>query len=69
MARSDSTATGPDGEDRAKSRRLGSLGALWPFMKPYRKLMLASVVALVLTATLSLLLPLAVRRVVDNFNV
>ncbi|MCT4554298.1 MAG: ABC transporter transmembrane domain-containing protein [Pelagimonas sp.] len=69
MARSNRTAAGPDGEDRAKSRRLGSLGALWPFLKPYRLLMLAALVALVLTATLSLLLPLAVRRVVDNFNV
>ncbi|SDI98933.1 ABC transporter transmembrane domain-containing protein [Salipiger marinus] len=56
-------------DDRAKSRKLGSLGALWPFMAPYRGLMVASILALIATATVSLTLPLAVRRVVDNFNV
>ena len=55
--------------DREKSRRLGSLGALWPFIKPYWALMLASIGALIATATISLILPMAVRRVVDNFNV
>jgi ATP-binding cassette subfamily B protein len=55
-------------EDRAKSRQLGSLRALWPFMKPYRLQMIAALIALTLTACLSLTLPLAVRRVVDNFN-
>ncbi|CUH75150.1 ABC transporter transmembrane domain-containing protein [Tropicibacter naphthalenivorans] len=57
----------PD-EERAKSRKLGSLGALWPFLMPYRWLMLAAMVALIATASVSLTLPLAVRRVVDNFN-
>jgi len=38
-------------------------------MKPYRLLMLLAFGALVLTASLSLTLPLAVRRVVDNFRV
>ncbi|WP_353473175.1 ABC transporter transmembrane domain-containing protein [Salipiger sp. H15] len=56
-------------DDREKSRKLGSLGALWPFMRPYRGLMLAAVLALIATATVSLTLPLAVRRVVDNFGV
>jgi ATP-binding cassette subfamily B protein len=55
-------------EDREKSKRLGSLGALWPFLRPYRLLMLAAIAALVLTASVSLILPMAVRRVVDNFN-
>ncbi|MCA0939167.1 ATP-binding cassette domain-containing protein [Salipiger pacificus] len=55
-------------DDREKSRKLGSLGALWPFMKPYRGLMIAAVLALIATATVSLTLPLAVRRVVDNFG-
>ena len=54
--------------DRQKSKRLGALGHLWPFLKPYRLLMSAAVLALVLTACLSLALPMAVRRVVDNFN-
>ena len=55
-------------EEREKSRRIGSLKALWPFMRPYRGLMAAALCALVLTASISLVLPLAVRRVVDNFN-
>ncbi|SDG69037.1 ABC transporter transmembrane domain-containing protein [Alloyangia pacifica] len=55
-------------DDREKSRKLGSLGALWPFMRPYRGLMVAAILALILTATVSLTLPLAVRRVVDNFG-
>lgn len=55
-------------QEREKSRRLGSLRALWPFMRPYRTLMAAALTALVATAAVSLILPLAVRRVVDNFN-
>lgn len=56
-------------QEREKSRKIGVLSALWPFMRPYRLLMLAATCALVLTAGLSLTLPLAVRRVVDNFRV
>ncbi|MGR3503325.1 ABC transporter transmembrane domain-containing protein [Pseudaestuariivita sp.] len=56
-------------EDRAKSSDLKALRALWPFILPYRKLLLAAVGALVLTAAVSLVLPIAVRRVVDNFGV
>ena len=56
------------GEEREKSKSLGVLSALWPFMKPYRALIGASVAALVLTAAVSLTLPVAVRRVVDNFR-
>lgn len=55
-------------DDREKSRKLGSLGALWPFMLPYKGLILAAILALIATASVSLALPLAVRRVVDNFN-
>ncbi|MBO9465522.1 ATP-binding cassette domain-containing protein [Tropicibacter sp. R15_0] len=55
--------------DREKSKKLGSLGALWPFMRPYRGQMIAALLALITTATLSLILPMAVRRVVDNFSV
>ncbi|MBU2961764.1 ATP-binding cassette domain-containing protein [Citreicella sp. C3M06] len=60
-------ATAP-AEDRAKSRKLGSLSALAPFLLPYRGMVIAAVLALMLTAAVSLALPLAVRRVVDNFN-
>ncbi|MEK0164071.1 ABC transporter transmembrane domain-containing protein [Phaeobacter sp. JH20_36] len=55
--------------EREKSRKIGVLSALWPFMRPYRLLMATATLALVLTAGLSLTLPLAVRRVVDNFRV
>ncbi|MDJ0823496.1 MAG: ABC transporter transmembrane domain-containing protein [Paracoccaceae bacterium] len=66
MARN--TAPGPGQEERAKSKQLGSLAALWPFMRPYRALMAAALLALTATAGVSLMLPMAVRRVVDNFN-
>ncbi|NIZ63158.1 ABC transporter [Sedimentitalea sp. CY04] len=56
-------------EERESSKKIGVLGALWPFMKPYWVLMTLSLFALVLTASLSLTLPLAVRRVVDNFRI
>ncbi|UWQ31221.1 ATP-binding cassette domain-containing protein [Leisingera sp. M527] len=56
-------------QEREGSRKIGVLSALWPYMRPYRLLMLAATCALVMTAGLSLTLPLAVRRVVDNFRV
>ncbi len=56
-------------EEREKSRKLSGLGALWPFLSPYRGLMSAAILALILTASVSLSLPLAVRRVIDNFRV
>ncbi|WP_299623000.1 ABC transporter transmembrane domain-containing protein [uncultured Tateyamaria sp.] len=55
-------------EERAKSKNIGTLRALWPFVLPYWKLMIAAIAALVGTAIVSLTLPLAVRRVVDNFE-
>ncbi len=56
-------------QERAKSKQIGALAALWPFLRPYKRLLVAAIMALVLTACVSLVLPLAVRRVVDNFNV
>ncbi|WP_425046276.1 ABC transporter transmembrane domain-containing protein [Primorskyibacter sp. S87] len=56
-------------EERAGSRKLGILSSLWPFMVPYKLLMFGATVALVLTASMSLTLPLAVRRVVDHFRI
>ncbi len=58
----------PATEDRAKSRQIGSLRSLGPFLLPYRAMMAAAGGALVLTAIVSLTLPLAVRRVVDGFD-
>ncbi|MGL4322164.1 MAG: ABC transporter transmembrane domain-containing protein, partial [Paracoccaceae bacterium] len=55
-------------EERAKSKRVGSLRGLLPFLRPYRGLLVLALLALVLTAGVSLILPLAARRVVDNFN-
>lgn len=55
-------------EDRAASRRVGALRGLMPFLRPYRGMAALAAVALVLTATVSLVLPLAVRRVVDGFG-
>lgn len=55
-------------EDRPTSKKVGALRALLPFVLPYRGQVLIAVVALVLTSAISLVLPLAVRRVVDNFD-
>jgi ATP-binding cassette subfamily B protein len=55
-------------QDRARSKKISHLGGLWPFLKPHRIMMMASWCALVLTASVSLILPLAVRRVVDTFS-
>ncbi len=55
-------------EDREKSKRIGALAGLWPFMAPYKALIAAAIGALILTACVSLVLPLAVRRVVDGFE-
>ena len=54
--------------ERASSRKIGILAALWPFMRPYSTLMVAALLALTLTAIVSLILPMAVRRVVDEFE-
>ncbi|EEB85094.1 ABC transporter transmembrane domain-containing protein [Roseobacter sp. GAI101] len=66
MARTPTPA--PSKEEREKSRELGALRALVPFIAPYRPLMFAAILALVVTAVISLMLPLAVRRVIDNFG-
>jgi ATP-binding cassette, subfamily B, bacterial len=55
-------------QERQKSKRIGSLAALWPFMLPYRGILVLALLALTLTAMVSLVLPLAARRVVDNFG-
>lgn len=58
----DDTAT------REKSKNISPLRDLLPFLLPYRGFMLMAGLALVVTASLSLLLPLAVRRVIDGFS-
>lgn len=56
-------------EERESSKQIGALKALWPFVRPYRGIMVAALAALVLTACVSLVLPLAARRVIDSFDV
>ena len=68
MARSKTTPLNSTDEERAKSKDFGALRGLVPFIKPYMTLLVAAVFALISTAVISLVLPLAVRRVVDNFN-
>ena len=55
-------------ETRAVSRKIGSLVGLWPFLAAYRGLLSGALLALVLTAGVSLVMPLAARRVVDGFG-
>ncbi len=55
-------------EDREKSRRIGALKGLWRFLSPYKPMLVAALLALVFTAGISLVLPLAVRRVIDGFS-
>lgn len=64
MARHDSAEM----EDREKSKKVGALSGLIPFLLPYKQMVILSGLALVFTATISLILPLAVRRVVDGFS-
>jgi ATP-binding cassette subfamily B protein len=54
-------------EVRPPSRTIGPLRGLMPFLRPYRLMVWGALAALTVTAMLSLSLPLAVRRVVDNF--
>ena len=58
----------PAEEERAKSKRVSALLSLWPFLRPYKGWLVAATVALVFTACISLVLPMAVRRVVDVFE-
>ena len=52
---------------RPKSSSVSVLRALAPFFKPYRGAVALAAAALLLTASVSLILPMAVRRVVDGF--
>lgn len=56
------------GQDRPVTKRVGALTGLWPFVAPYKPMLFGALAALVLTAGINLILPLAVRRVVDGFN-
>ncbi len=55
-------------DDREKSKTIGPLQGLFPFLAPYKGLMIAAGIALVFTASVSLALPRVVRDVVDGFT-
>ncbi|WP_102225458.1 ABC transporter transmembrane domain-containing protein [Acidimangrovimonas sediminis] len=55
-------------EERDKAKRVSGLRGLGPFLRPYRGMAFLVLVALVVTAGISLILPLAVRRVIDGFG-
>ena len=61
MARNPTTVV-----DRPTTKRIGALRALWPFVRPYRMLVAGALAALVVTAAISLVMPVAVRRIVDG---
>ncbi|MEJ6389235.1 ABC transporter transmembrane domain-containing protein [Gymnodinialimonas ulvae] len=71
MASDQTTQTPPPPsakEERERSKRIGSLKGLLPFLAPYKLMLAGAAGALVMTAIVSLTLPLAVRRVVDGFE-
>ena len=55
-------------DERKKSKRISSLIALWPFMKKYWVGLSFATIVLLVTAGVSLIIPIAVRYVVDSFN-
>ncbi|QWT21815.1 ATP-binding cassette domain-containing protein [Bacillus sp. NP157] len=54
------------GERREKSRRIGALRNLWPFLKPHKGLAIGWLVFLGISSGASLLLPVAVRHIIDH---
>ncbi|MDA8811904.1 MAG: ABC transporter transmembrane domain-containing protein [Amylibacter sp.] len=55
-------------QDRKKGKNVSALRGLIPFLKPYKILVTAALFMLTFTAAISLILPLAVRGVVDGFS-
>jgi ATP-binding cassette subfamily B protein len=55
-------------EDRAKGKDVGALRGLLPFLMPYKWTVFAALFMLTFTAAISLILPLAVRGIVDGFG-
>lgn len=55
-------------DEREKSKEIGALKGLLPFLKPYSGNIAMAMLFLVVTSMISLTLPLAARRVVDNFE-
>jgi ATP-binding cassette, subfamily B, bacterial len=62
----DGSETVTDGSDRARSRNLRPLRDLAPFLLPYRGMLIAALMALLLAAAATLSLPVAVRFMIDQ---
>ena len=56
-------------DKREPSKKVGAMGQLLPFAKPYKGMVLLALIALTFTALISLVMPLAVRKIVDNFDI
>ena len=52
--------------DRPKSRSLGPLRALVPYLRPYRGVLMLALLALLVAAAAMLALPIALRYLIDN---
>jgi len=52
--------------ERPKGKSLRPLRSLWPFILPYRLMLLAAMAALVIAAAAMLALPVALRYLIDN---
>lgn len=57
-----------ESKERDKSSTVSPLRGLFPFLLPYKGLMIAAGIALVFTAVISLILPRAVGSVIDTFT-
>ena len=68
MAQETEPTPPPSAEERAGSKQVGALRALLPFFAPYKGTVALAIFALLLTAGVSLLLPMAARRVIDGFG-
>ena len=53
------------GNDKSSAKRLRPLRELVPFLAPYRAMVIATLIALIIAAGATLALPLAARRVID----
>ena len=67
MARTPNSAA-DETEERASSKQVGVLRALVPYFSPYKPLVILALIALTITASVSLVLPVAARRVIDGFT-
>ncbi|NKJ20665.1 ABC transporter transmembrane domain-containing protein [Dyella sp. SG609] len=56
----------PQANDSSPKRRLGALRQLWPFLKPHRALAIGWLVFLAISSGSTLVLPMAVRHMIDR---